>query len=45
LFEIPPLKAQNDYKFQKFGEAMAVLAPPGYAYELHCTVLLLENGY
>jgi len=32
LFGKTPLKAQNDYIFQKFGGAMAPLAPPGYAY-------------
>jgi len=32
LFGKTPLKAQNDQVFQKFGGAMATLAPPGYAY-------------
>jgi len=32
LFGKTPLKAQNDYIFQKFGGGMAPLAPPGSGY-------------
>jgi len=47
LFGQTPIKAQNNYIFQKFGGAMAPFAPPGYAYELGCIFLFptaIANG-